>query len=103
MRGIVYTGDDVEVTDQLSVGDPGPTEVRVAIGAAGVCHSDLSVINGTIPWKAPSVLGHEGAGVVEAVGSEVQFGQGRGPRGHCHPPELRDTAGPAAPDTPPGA
>ena len=72
MRGIVYTGDDVEVTDQLSVGDPGPTEVRVAIGAAGVCHSDLSVINGTIPWKAPSVLGHEGAGVVEAVGSEVR-------------------------------
>ena len=72
MRGIVFTGDDVEVTDQLSVGDPGPTEVRVAIGAAGVCHSDLSVINGTIPWKAPSVLGHEGAGVVEAVGSEVR-------------------------------
>ncbi len=72
MRGIVYTGDDVEVTDQLSVGDPGPSEVRVAIGAAGVCHSDLSVINGTIPWKAPSVLGHEGAGVVEAVGSEVR-------------------------------
>ena len=72
MRGIVYTGSDVEVTDQLSIGDPGPTEVRVAIGAAGVCHSDLSVINGTIPWKAPSVLGHEGAGVVEAVGSEVR-------------------------------
>ncbi len=71
MRGIVYTGDDVEVTDQLEIGEPGPTEVKVAIGAAGVCHSDLSVINGTIPWKAPSVLGHEGAGVVEAVGSEV--------------------------------
>ena len=72
VRGIVYTGTDVEVTDQLAVGDPGPTEVRVAVGAAGVCHSDLSVINGTIPWKAPSVLGHEGAGVVEAVGSEVR-------------------------------
>ena len=72
MRGIVYTGDGVEVTDQLGIGDPGPTEVKVAIGAAGVCHSDLSVINGTIPWKAPSVLGHEGAGVVEAVGSEVR-------------------------------
>ena len=53
MRGIVYTGDDVEVTDQLRSATPGPTEVRVAIGAAGVCHSDLSVINGTIPWKAP--------------------------------------------------
>jgi S-(hydroxymethyl)glutathione dehydrogenase/alcohol dehydrogenase len=72
MRGIVYTGDDAEVTDELGIGDPGPGEVRVAIGAAGVCHSDLSVLNGTIPWKAPSVLGHEGAGVVEAVGSEVR-------------------------------
>ncbi len=72
MRGIVYTGDGVEVTDELRVGDPGPTEVRVAIGAAGVCHSDLSVIDGTIPWRAPSVLGHEGAGVVETVGSEVR-------------------------------
>ncbi len=72
MRGIVYTGGTAEVTDELTVGDPGPTEVRVAIGAAGVCHSDLSVINGTIPWRSPSVLGHEGAGVVEAVGSEVR-------------------------------
>ena len=71
MRGIVFTGDEAEVTDELGVRDPGPNEVRVAIGAAGVCHSDLSVINGTIPWKAPSVLGHEGAGVVESVGSEV--------------------------------
>ena len=72
MRGIVYTGSDVEVTDELTVADPGPTEVRVQVAAAGVCHSDLSVINGTIPWRAPSVLGHEGAGVVEAVGSEVR-------------------------------
>ncbi len=72
MRGIVYTGEGAEVTDALEVGDPGPTEVRVSMVAAGVCHSDLSVINGTIPWKAPSVLGHEGAGVVEAIGSEVR-------------------------------
>src|SRR5579862_1468196 len=40
--------------------------------AAGVCHSDLSVINGTIPFPAPAVLGHEGAGVVEAVGDAVR-------------------------------
>ncbi len=71
MRGIVYTGDDVVVSDELTVRDAGPKEVLVQIGAAGVCHSDLSVINGTIPWPSPSVLGHEGAGVVEAVGSEV--------------------------------
>jgi Zn-dependent alcohol dehydrogenase len=72
LRGIVFTGSDAEVTDELEVLEPGPTEVKVKIAAAGVCHSDISVINGTIPWKAPSVLGHEGAGVVEAVGSEVR-------------------------------
>ncbi|HTT87473.1 MAG TPA: alcohol dehydrogenase catalytic domain-containing protein, partial [Acidimicrobiales bacterium] len=72
MRGIVYTGDDAIVTDKLGIAEPGPTEVKVKIAAAGVCHSDLSVLNGTIPWKAPSVLGHEGAGVVESVGSSVR-------------------------------
>ena len=72
MRGIVYTGADAEVTDKLEIGEPGPTEVKVKIEAAGVCHSDLSVIDGTIPWKAPSVLGHEGAGIVESVGAEVR-------------------------------
>ena len=72
MRGIVYTGTDAVVTDKLEIADPGPNEVLVKIEAAGVCHSDLSVINGTIPYKAPAVLGHEGAGVVEAVGSSVR-------------------------------
>ena len=72
MRGIVYTGDGVEVTDALDVRPPGPNEVSVRIAAAGVCHSDLSVIDGTIPFPAPTVMGHEGAGVVESVGSEVR-------------------------------
>jgi S-(hydroxymethyl)glutathione dehydrogenase/alcohol dehydrogenase len=72
MRGIVYTGGGVEITDKLEVGEPGDHEVKVKVAAAGVCHSDLSVIDGTIPWKAPSVLGHEGAGVVESVGSGVR-------------------------------
>jgi Zn-dependent alcohol dehydrogenase len=72
MKGIVYTGSEAVVTDELEVGPPGPSEVLVRVMAAGVCHSDLSVIDGTIPWRAPSVLGHEGAGVVEAVGSEVR-------------------------------
>ena len=71
MRGIVYTGGDAVVTDKLEIADPGPKEVKVKIVAAGVCHSDLSVLNGTIPWKDPSVLGHEGAGIVESVGSAV--------------------------------
>lgn len=71
MRGIVFTGSDAEVTDQLTVRGPARGEVLVAVQAAGVCHSDLSVIDGTIPWKPPSVLGHEGAGIVEAVGEGV--------------------------------
>ena len=47
------------------------------IVAAGVCHSDLSVLDGTIPWKAPSVLGHEGAGIVELGGLVGALGQAR--------------------------
>lgn len=71
MRGIVFDGQAVEVADDLEIRDPGPRDVRVRISAAGVCHSDLSVIDGTIPFPTPVVLGHEGAGVVEEVGSEV--------------------------------
>lgn len=71
MRGIVYTGDKAEVTEGLEVRPPGPTEVMVRIVHAGLCHSDLSVIDGTIPWPSPAVLGHEGAGVVEEVGAAV--------------------------------
>ena len=50
---------------------PKTGEVLVKMGATGVCHSDLSIINGTIRWKLPSVLGHEGAGIVEQVGEGV--------------------------------
>lgn len=51
--------------------DPGPGQVRVRLSAAGVCHSDLSLSNGTLPQKWPAVLGHEGAGTVEAIGEGV--------------------------------
>ncbi|MFJ9022264.1 Zn-dependent alcohol dehydrogenase [Streptomyces sp. NPDC102259] len=71
MRGVVFDGKRAEVVDDLAVRDPGPGEVLVAISAAGLCHSDLSVVDGTIPFPAPVVLGHEGAGVVEAVGAGV--------------------------------
>jgi len=50
---------------------PGPGEVRVAIKAAGLCHSDLSVINGDRPRPMPMALGHEAAGVVEELGQGV--------------------------------
>ncbi|MFC8917548.1 Zn-dependent alcohol dehydrogenase [Streptomyces sp. NPDC057116] len=71
MKGVVFDGERARVVDDLTVRDPGPGEVLVAIAAAGLCHSDLSVIDGTIPFPAPVVLGHEGAGVVEAVGAGV--------------------------------
>ncbi len=71
MRGVVFDGKQAQVVGDLEIRDPGPGEVLVAIGAAGLCHSDLSVIDGTIPFPPPVVLGHEGAGVVEAVGAGV--------------------------------
>jgi S-(hydroxymethyl)glutathione dehydrogenase/alcohol dehydrogenase len=72
VRGIVYVGEgSAELTDDLSVREPGPDEVLVRLVAAGLCHTDLSVLDGTIPWPAPAAMGHEGAGVVEAIGADV--------------------------------
>jgi alcohol dehydrogenase len=51
--------------------DPGPGEVLLRIEAAGVCHSDLSVVDGSRPRPMPMVLGHEAAGIVEALGPGV--------------------------------
>ncbi|MFJ2259644.1 Zn-dependent alcohol dehydrogenase [Streptomyces sp. NPDC087844] len=71
MRGVVFDGRRAQVVDDLEIRDTGPGEVLVAIAAAGLCHSDLSVLDGTIPFPVPVVLGHEGAGVVEEVGAGV--------------------------------
>ncbi|TLS40284.1 Zn-dependent alcohol dehydrogenase [Streptomyces montanus] len=71
MRGVIFDGKQVQVADDLEIREPGPGEVLVAVSAAGLCHSDLSVVDGTIPFPVPVVLGHEGAGVVEAVGEGV--------------------------------
>ena len=70
-RGIVYDGEKAHVTDALEVRSPGAGEVRVRMVAAGVCHSDQSVLDGTIPFPTPVVMGHEGAGIVEEIGSSV--------------------------------
>ena len=74
MKGVLYDGQELSVTDRLEITDPDPDQVVVRIHAAGVCHSDLSMINGTVGGMipAPFILGHEGAGVVEAVGSQVR-------------------------------
>jgi S-(hydroxymethyl)glutathione dehydrogenase / alcohol dehydrogenase len=57
--------------EQVELDRPRAFEVRIKMAAAGVCHSDLSAFNGTIPHPLPLVLGHEGAGVVEEVGEGV--------------------------------
>ena len=63
--------EGVVVTD-VSLAPPGPDEVEVAIAAAGVCHSDLHMVRGEWEHRTPVVLGHEGSGVITAVGAEVE-------------------------------
>ncbi len=74
MRAAVLrnTGDTtLDVVGDVGVVDTEAGFVRVAIKATGVCHSDLSAMNGTIPQPAPAVLGHEGAGEIVEVGPGV--------------------------------
>ncbi|MDT0389882.1 Zn-dependent alcohol dehydrogenase [Streptomyces dubilierae] len=63
-------GSPLEITG-IELPDPGPGQVHVRLAAAGVCHSDLSLSNGTMRLPVPAVLGHEGAGTVLAVGEGV--------------------------------
>ncbi len=57
--------------EEIELADPGPGEVVVKIAGAGLCHSDLSVINGDRPRPVPMVMGHEGSGEIVEVGSAV--------------------------------
>ncbi|MAI78237.1 MAG: alcohol dehydrogenase [Deltaproteobacteria bacterium] len=57
--------------EELQIDDPAPNEVLLKTSASGICHSDLSVIEGGLPYPPPAVLGHEPAGVVEAIGEAV--------------------------------
>jgi alcohol dehydrogenase len=57
--------------EEITLDPPGPNEVLVKIGGAGLCHSDLSVMNGSRPRPEPLVLGHEGAGQVVEIGSSI--------------------------------
>ncbi|GIU84132.1 MAG: alcohol dehydrogenase [Acidimicrobiales bacterium] len=73
MRAAIVTapGQPVEIREDVEIGEPGPGEVKIRMVASGVCHSDLSVQNGTLPLPMPIVPGHEGAGEVVAVGEGV--------------------------------
>ena len=58
--------------EEVQINKPGPREVLIRTVAAGVCHSDLHFVEGLYPYPLPAVIGHESAGVVEQVGSEVR-------------------------------
>jgi alcohol dehydrogenase len=92
-RPAPYASSRPLVVEDLELDPPGPGEVLVRIRAAGLCHSDLSVIDGNRPRPLPMVLGHEVAGVVEEVGADVS-GLAAGDHvvaafvpscGHCEP------------------
>ena len=74
MKAALLTAVDapLEIAD-LELDSPGPREVRIRTAAAGVCHSDMHFQEGKYPCPTPIVLGHEAAGVVEAVGSDVDY------------------------------
>lgn len=72
-RAAVLHGIDRPLAiEEVELPAPGPRDVLVRNHASGLCHTDLEVIQGALPYPLPIVLGHEGAGVVEAVGAEVK-------------------------------
>ena len=72
MQAAIFHAPHEELTiEAIAIDEPSAHEVLVRTVASGVCHSDLHFIDGLYPMRAPAVLGHEAAGVVEAVGSQV--------------------------------
>ncbi len=67
-----YANSQAVSIEEVDLSGPNETEVMVQVAAAGVCHSDLSVVNGNRVRPVPMVLGHEGAGVVVEVGARVK-------------------------------
>ena len=88
---VLYAPREPLRIEQVEVLPPGPGEVTVRMKAAGVCHSDYHVMSGDLAMPMPIILGHEGAGVIEAVGEGVktlEIGDHvilmwRGPCGRC--------------------
>ncbi|MFP2960595.1 zinc-binding dehydrogenase [Myxococcus sp. 1LA] len=71
MKAAVCFEKDVLTVDDVRFEPPRARELLVRMVACGVCHTDLSVLNGTVKMKLPCVLGHEGAGIVEEAGEDV--------------------------------
>jgi S-(hydroxymethyl)glutathione dehydrogenase / alcohol dehydrogenase len=71
MRAAVFQGPHKLTIEEVEIDRPKDREVLVRIKASGVCHSDLSYYEGNLPAPNPCILGHEAAGIVEAVGPDV--------------------------------
>ena len=71
MKAVVVRELNNYSVESVSLDPPGPGELGVRMKATGVCHSDLSCINGTLPFPMPLIVGHEGAGIVEQLGEGV--------------------------------
>jgi S-(hydroxymethyl)glutathione dehydrogenase/alcohol dehydrogenase len=70
---VLHAANQPLTIEDVQIDKPGPREVLIRTSVAGLCHSDLHFIEGKYPWPVPAVLGHESAGVVEAVGSDVTY------------------------------
>ena len=68
---LVEAGKPLVVCDDVEIAEPKAGYVRVKVKHCGICHSDLSIVDGVFPAPMPVVLGHEAAGVVDAVGPDV--------------------------------
>ena len=72
MKAALFHGPHQPLTiEQVEVDKPRSHEIIVRTVASGVCHSDLHFVDGLYPFPPPAILGHEAAGVVEAVGDQV--------------------------------
>jgi Zn-dependent alcohol dehydrogenase len=74
MRAAVLeeAGKPLQITADVEIQEPRAGQVRVRVEHCGICHSDLSIADGTFPSPLPIVLGHEAAGVVDAIGPHVE-------------------------------
>jgi S-(hydroxymethyl)glutathione dehydrogenase/alcohol dehydrogenase len=74
VKAAVFRGANQPLTiENVDLDKPGPREIVVKTSAVGVCHSDLHFVDGLYPMAAPAILGHEPAGIVEEVGSQVTY------------------------------
>ena len=72
MKALVVNAVNEYAVEEVTLDPPKAGELKIKMKATGVCHSDLSVINGILPLPTPCVVGHEGAGIVEEIGEGVE-------------------------------